>query len=150
MTEPAREQTRARYPDSSGYIKRNGVRIYYEVYGNGKPIILFLPPWEIVHSRTWKCQIPYFARHGRVVTFDRRGNGRSDRPGDICAYDRRATADDALAVLDKVGAGQVTLVSWCGSGDDLLLAAEYPERVVRLVLIAPDLCRRLRPRTAPA
>jgi pimeloyl-ACP methyl ester carboxylesterase len=139
VTEPAREQTRARYPDSSGYIKRNGVRIYYEVYGNGEPTILFLPPWEIVHSRTWKCQIPYFARHGRVVTFDRRGNGRSDRPDDICAYDRRATADDTLAVLDQVGAGQVTLVSWCGSGDDLLLAAAYPERVVRLVLIAPDL-----------
>ncbi|HEY7359816.1 MAG TPA: alpha/beta hydrolase [Streptosporangiaceae bacterium] len=35
MTEPAREQSRARYPDGSGYIRRDGVRLYCEVYGSG-------------------------------------------------------------------------------------------------------------------
>jgi len=133
------EQTRARYPDADGYLDRDGVRIYYEVYGTGEPTFLLFPTWEIVHSRAWKFQIPYLARHGRVVTFDRRGNGRSDRPGDVRAYDRRATADDALAVLDEAGADRVVLVSWCGSGEDLLFAAEHPERVAGLVLIAPDL-----------
>jgi pimeloyl-ACP methyl ester carboxylesterase/predicted glycosyltransferase len=139
MTEPGREQSRARYPDSSGYTKRDGVRVYYEVYGNGEPTILLFPTWEIVHSRAWKCQIPYLARHCRVVTFDRRGNGRSDSPGDVSAYDRRATADDALAVLDEAGADRVVVVSWCCAGDDLILAVEHPERVAGLVLIAPDL-----------
>ncbi|MGO9502596.1 MAG: alpha/beta fold hydrolase [Streptosporangiaceae bacterium] len=134
-----REQTRARYPDAEGYAERDGVRVFYEVYRTGEPTVLLFPTWEIVHSRAWKCQVPYFARHCRVVTFDRRGNGRSDRPGDIRAYDRRATADDALAVLDKVDAGRVVVVSWCGSGEDLLLAATHPERVTGLVLIAPDL-----------
>ncbi len=134
-----REQTRARYPDAEGHAERDGVRVFYEVYGTGEPTVLLFPTWEIVHSRAWKCQIPYFARHCRVVTFDRRGNGRSDRPGDIRAYDRRATADDALAVLDKVDAGRVVVVSWCSSGEDLLLAATHPERVTGLVLIAPDL-----------
>ena len=138
-TEPGREQSRARYPDSSGYTKRDGVRVYYEVYGDGEPTILLFPTWEIVHSRAWKCQIPYLARHCRVVTFDRRGNGRSDRPGDMSAYDRRATADDALAVLDEAGADRVVVVSWCCAGDDLILAVEHPERVAGLVLIAPDL-----------
>jgi pimeloyl-ACP methyl ester carboxylesterase/predicted glycosyltransferase len=133
------EQSRARYPDSSGYIKRDGVRVYYEVYGSGQPTVLLFPSWEVVHSRAWKMQIPYLARHGRVVTFDRRGNGLSDRPDDVQAYDRRATADDGLAVLDSAGAGQVVLVSWCGSGEELILAAEHPERVTKLVLIAPDL-----------
>ena len=65
MTAPSREQTRARYPDESGYIQRDGVRVYYEAYGTGEPAILLLPTWEIVHSRAWKFQIPYFARHGR-------------------------------------------------------------------------------------
>jgi pimeloyl-ACP methyl ester carboxylesterase/predicted glycosyltransferase len=98
-----------------------------------------LPTWEIVHSRAWKCQLPYLARHGRVVTFDRRGSGRSDRPLDVHAYDRRASAGDALAVLDVVGVERAVAVSWCGAGDDLILAAEHPERVSGLVLIAPDL-----------
>jgi pimeloyl-ACP methyl ester carboxylesterase len=139
MTAPSREQTRARYPDESGYVQRDGVRVYYEAYGSGEPAILFLPTWEIVHSRAWKFQIPYFARHGRVVTFDRRGNGRSDRPADVRACGRRAAVGDALAVLDRVGAGCVVVVSWCNAGDDLILAAEHPDRVAGLVLIGPDL-----------
>ena len=133
------EQTRARYPDAEGYLDRDGVRVFYEVYGAGEPTILLFPTWEIVHSRAWKAQIPYLARHARVVTFDRRGNGRSDRPGEVAAYDRRATADDARAVLDHLGVEQVVVVSWCGSGEDLLLAAERPVRASRLLLIAPDL-----------
>jgi pimeloyl-ACP methyl ester carboxylesterase len=139
MTTPPREQTRARYPDECGYAERDGVRVYYEAYGKGEPAILFLPTWEIVHSRAWKCQIPHFARHGRVVTFDRRGNGRSDRPLDVRAYDRRATVGDTLAVLDRAGAGRVVVVSWCGAEDDLILAAEHAGRVAGLVLIAPNL-----------
>jgi pimeloyl-ACP methyl ester carboxylesterase/predicted glycosyltransferase len=139
MTALGREQTRARYPDDSGYVTRDGVRVYYETYGSGEPTVLLLPTWEIVHSRVWKCQIPYLARHCRVVTFDRRGNGCSDRPRDVRAYDRRATVDDALAVLDNTGDRRVFVVSWCGAGDDLILAVEHPERVAGLVLIAPDL-----------
>jgi pimeloyl-ACP methyl ester carboxylesterase/predicted glycosyltransferase len=135
------EQARARYPDASGYLDRDGVRIWYEIYGTGEPTILLLPTWEIVHSRAWKFQIPYLARHGRVVTFDRRGSGRSDRPADVRAYDRRASVDDALAVLDVAGAGAqgVVVVAWCGAGEELMLAAEHPDRVARLVMIAPDL-----------
>ena len=83
-------QTRARYPDQDGFLERDGVRIFYEAYGVGEPTLLLLPTWEIVHSRAWKCQIPYFARHCRVLTFDRRGNGRSDRPREVHAYDRRS------------------------------------------------------------
>src|SRR5215468_9791101 len=136
MTTPAREQTRARYPDECGCAERDGVRVYYEAYGTGGPTILFLPTWEIAHSRTWKFQIPYFARHGRVVTFDRRGNGHSDRPVDIAACDRRAAVGDAIAVLDRVGAKRAVIVSWCCAGDDLILAVDHAPRVAGLVLIS--------------
>ncbi|MGZ4186000.1 MAG: alpha/beta fold hydrolase, partial [Solirubrobacteraceae bacterium] len=82
----AREQTRARYPDEEGYVERDGVRIFWERYGDGEPTVLLLPTWSIVHSRHWKLQIPYLARHFRVITFDGRGNGRSDRPPGADAY----------------------------------------------------------------
>jgi pimeloyl-ACP methyl ester carboxylesterase/predicted glycosyltransferase len=139
VASPAREQTRARYPDEEGFTERNGVRIFWERYGEGEPTILFPPTWELVHSRCWKMQIPYFARHGRVVTFDPPGNGRSDRPRDAAAYERNAVADYAVAVLDAAEVEQAIVVSWCDMGESLILAAEHPERVSGVVFIAPAL-----------
>ena len=134
-----REQTRARHPDQQGHVERDGVRVSWERYGDGQPAILLPPTWEIVHSRFWKGQIPYLARHARVVTFDPRGNGRSDRPGYYRAYERRQFAADALAVLDAAGVDRAVVVSWCDMGEALILAAEHPERVAGLLLIAPAL-----------
>ena len=74
-----REQTRARYPDDSGYVERDGVRVFYEVYGSGEPTFLLLPTWSIIHSRHWKMQIPYLARHSRVLTFDSTEHGAYGR-----------------------------------------------------------------------
>jgi pimeloyl-ACP methyl ester carboxylesterase/predicted glycosyltransferase len=133
------EQTRARYPDETGYIERGGVRVAWERYGSGDPAVLLMPTWEIVHSRIWKCQIPFLARTFTVLTFDPRGNGRSDRPPEVAAYDRSERALDALAVLDVAGVKRVTLVSWCAAGDDLVLAVLHPERIEGIVMIAPDL-----------
>ena len=134
-----KEQTRARYPDEQGHVDRDGVRLFWERYGDGEPTILLPPTWEIVHSRFWKGQIPYLARHTRVVTFDPRGNGRSDRPQDFDAYRRREFAADALAVLDAAGVDRAVVVTWCDMGEALILAAEHPERVAGLVFIGPSL-----------
>ena len=136
MTGSAREQSRARYPDSSGYIKRDGVRLYYEVYGSGEPTVFLLPTWSIVHSRHWKMQIPYLARHCRVLTFDGRGNGRSDRPA--AGYDEREFAADALAVMNATATERAVLVSLSlGAQRALMLAAEHPNRVAGAVFICP-------------
>src|SRR2546430_14007223 len=94
------EQTRARYPDREGYVERDGMRVHYEVFGSGEPTVLLLPTWSIVHSRAWKMQVPYLARHFRVVTFDGRGNGLSDRPEEPEAYAGEEEAAAALALLD--------------------------------------------------
>ena len=77
---------RARDPDRDGYVERDGVKLFYEVFGTGEPAILLMPTFPIAHSRMWKAQIPYLARSHRVVTFDPRGNGRSDRPRTPEAY----------------------------------------------------------------
>ena len=78
------EQTRARYPDEEGFVERDGVRVFYEVYGDAPTTFMLMPTSPISHSRLWRGQIPYLSRHFRVVTFDPRGNGRSDRPGPRC------------------------------------------------------------------
>jgi pimeloyl-ACP methyl ester carboxylesterase len=139
LTAPPREQTRARYPNESGYVERDGIRVYYEVYGAGEPTVLLLPTWSIIHSRHWKMQIPYLARHCRVVTFDPRGNGRSDRPQDAAAYDEREFAADALAVMDATETERAVIVGFSLGGQrGLLLAAEHPERVDGAVFIGPN------------
>ena len=131
-----REQTRARYPDSSGHVERDGVRIHYEVYGEGEPTILLLPTWSIIHSRHWKMQIPYLSRHCRVVTFDGRGNGLSDRPES--GYGEREFAADALAVMDATETERATLVSLSkGAQWAAVLGAEHPERVGGAVFVCP-------------
>jgi pimeloyl-ACP methyl ester carboxylesterase len=136
----AREQGRARYPDTTGFIEREGVRVYYEVCGSGEPTILLLPTWSIIHSRLWKLQIPDLARRYRVVTFDPRGNGRSDRPSTAEAYAESEFAADALAVMAATGTDRAVLVTLSmGAQRGLLLASDHPERVAGAVFIGPAL-----------
>jgi pimeloyl-ACP methyl ester carboxylesterase len=134
----AREQSRARYPDAEGFVERDGVRVFWEAYGSGAPTFLLLPTWSIVHSRMWKAQIPYLARHARVVTFDGRGNGRSDRPAGTEPYLEDEFAADTLAVMDETGTASAVLVAIsCGALWATILAADHPERVDGVVYIGP-------------
>jgi pimeloyl-ACP methyl ester carboxylesterase len=133
------EQTRARYPDGAGYLERDGVRLYYEIYGSGERTVVLLPTWSLLHSRHWKMQIPYLARRCRVVTFDGRGNGRSDRPRDPAAYHEREFASDTLAVMDATETERAVLVGFSlGAQRGLLLAAEHPGRIDGAVFIGSN------------
>lgn len=132
------DQTRARYPDTTGAVERDGGRIAYEVYGTGDPAIMFVPPWSIVHSRIWKALIPDFARRHRVIAWDARGNGRSDRPRDPAAHGDRAIAADLVAVLDATGTGSAVLVGGSGAAvPAVIVASERADRVIGLVLVCP-------------
>lgn len=145
------DASRARLPDVTGEIVRDGVRIAWDSYGPSRPpegqrTILLTPTWSIVHSRLWKAQIPYLARHFRVVTWDGRGNGRSDRPQDPGAYTDQQFAEDGLAVLDATDTRSAVVVGLsAGARWTLLLAAEHPERVDGAVFIGGSL-----PFTTPA
>lgn len=130
----------AREPDQFGYVTRDDVSIYYEIFGQGEPTVLLLPTWSLAHSAAWRAQVPDLARHCRVVTFDGRGNGRSSRPEQPAAYTDSEFAADALAVLDAIGAQRAVIVSHSkGANWGLFLAAEYPERVTGAVFIGPQL-----------
>jgi pimeloyl-ACP methyl ester carboxylesterase len=134
------EGSRAMLPDEEGYIEREGVPVFWERYGDGEPTILFLPTWSIVHSRLWRNQIAYLARHFRVVVFDGRGNGRSGRPLEVGAYQAKEFVADALAVMDASATQAAIVVSLSmATAWNLGLAAMHRERVQGAVFVGPSL-----------
>lgn len=101
---------RAKLPGEEGFIDRGGVKLRYEVYGDGPETMVFIPPWAIVHSRVYKAQLPYFSERFRCITFDPRGNGKSDRPADVASYSLDNYVADAIAVMDATNAGSAVVV----------------------------------------
>jgi pimeloyl-ACP methyl ester carboxylesterase len=128
----------ARRPDRTGSVERDGVRTAFEVHGWGEPTIVFVPPWAIVTGRVWKAQVPTFARHHRVVVYDPRGNGASDRPPDAAAYSEWEMAADLLAIMDAAEVERAVLVSLSlGAQRALIAGDERPDRILGHVFIAP-------------
>jgi pimeloyl-ACP methyl ester carboxylesterase len=133
------EQSRAVYPHASGRVERPRGFVAYEVYGDGAPAIMFVPPWQIVHSRIWKAQIPDFARRHKVIAWDARGNGRSDRPKDPEVLSPRARAGDLLAILDETDTREAVIVCLSsGAGPTVVVAAEARERVLGAAFVCPS------------
>jgi pimeloyl-ACP methyl ester carboxylesterase len=128
---------RAKLPNTEGVIDRSGVKLHYEIYGEGEQTILFIPAWAIVHSRMYKAQIPYFSDRYRVICYDPRGNGKSDRPGENTAYSLDELTDDVIAVLDAAGVGRATLYGLSMGGlIACMTAANFPERVSAIVSVS--------------
>jgi pimeloyl-ACP methyl ester carboxylesterase len=91
-----------------------------------------------VPAGVWKLQVAFLARRTRVVTFDPRGNGLSDRPEREEAYLGSELTQDALDVLDATGTRRAVVVALsAGNVQALDLASEHPERVAAWVAIAP-------------
>jgi pimeloyl-ACP methyl ester carboxylesterase/predicted glycosyltransferase len=133
-----REQTRALYPDTQGFAERDGARLFFELYGTGEETVFLLPTWSLVHSRHWKMQIPYLARHFRVLVMDGLGNGRSDRCTEPARYGAEAGARDCLAVMDAAGVERALVVCLSrGAQWALELSRLAPERVDGAAFIGP-------------
>ncbi|MEU0881381.1 alpha/beta fold hydrolase [Lentzea sp. NPDC005914] len=128
-----------REPDQTGFAERAGVRLAFKVYDNpGRPTVLLMPTWSIVPSLFWKAQVPYLARHFRVVTFDGRGSGESSRPAGPESYVDSEYAADAIAVMDATRTSQAVLVSLSrGDAWSVLVAVGHPDRVTGIVAVAP-------------
>jgi len=119
-------------PAQSGFADANGARLYYEVYGEGEPLLLIMGLGA--NHLAWTAQVPVYAREFRVIVFDNRGTGQSDFPegGD---YTIPLLADDAAALLDALGidAANVYGVSMGGMIAQEM-ALRHPEKVRSLIL----------------
>ncbi|MGG5259740.1 alpha/beta fold hydrolase [Phycicoccus avicenniae] len=125
-------------PVAEGDAVRDGVRLRWTVHGSGPATVVLLPTWSIVRSRMWKAQVPHLARHHRVLTFDGRGSGDSDRPAGAAAYANDEYAADVVAVMDAAGVGEAVLVGLSsGAAWAAQVAAEHPDRVLGVVAFGP-------------
>jgi pimeloyl-ACP methyl ester carboxylesterase len=85
-------------------------------------------------------QIPYLARHFRVLTFDGRGSGRSDSPPTADAYNGEEYVADAIAIMDSTETERAVLVGFSrGAGTAIFQAAEHPDRTLGAFVIGSGL-----------
>jgi pimeloyl-ACP methyl ester carboxylesterase len=115
-------------------LDRGGVKIYYEVHGEG-PVVLLSHGYSST-SEMWRGQVgPLSAKH-KLVIWDMRCHGKSDYPHDQAAYSEAATVGDMAALLDEVGA-QTAIVGGLSLGGYMSLAFSrvHPERVSALLII---------------
>jgi class 3 adenylate cyclase len=119
------------------YTRSGDVAIAYQTYGVGPRDLVLVPmfsnlvfPWA---NADWHAMYERFASFSRLIMFDKRGTGLSDRPRELGPLETRM--DDIRAVLDAVGADRATLVGMVEGGQTCaLFAATYPERTEALVL----------------
>lgn len=119
-------------PVESGRILAGDVSLYYELYGHGDPLVLIAgtgiscAPWRIF-------QVPEFSRHYRVLIYDHRGLGRSDKPQ--MHYTTRLFARDCAALMDALGIARAHILGHSMGGRVAQwLALDHPEKVRSLVL----------------
>jgi pimeloyl-ACP methyl ester carboxylesterase len=115
-------------------IDRDGVKIHYEVHGEGPPLIL--THGYSSTSAMWKGQVEALSKYCRLVLWDMRGHGQSDYPDDPSAYSEALTVGDIAALLDEVGAGKA-IVGGLSLGGYMSLAfyRAHPSRVAALLII---------------
>jgi len=111
--------------------KVNGISIYYETQGEGKPI-LFLHGAAMDHN-AWNLQVPVLKEHFKCIMYDARGCGDSDKPQE--PYSIRMLASDAAALLDSLGIQKTHVVgNSMGGATAQELAINHPQKIDKLVL----------------
>ena len=115
-------------------LNRDGVNIYYEVHGEGPPILL--SHGFSATSQMWRGQVAPFSKHCKLITWDMRGHGQSDYPQDPAAYSEAATVADMAAILDAVGEPSA-IIGGLSLGGYMSLAFHlaHPQRTRALLII---------------
>jgi pimeloyl-ACP methyl ester carboxylesterase len=116
-------------------VKANGIDLYYELHGVGKPLVLIsgigYSLWQ------WHKMVPFLAKHFQVITFDNRGVGQSDKP--VGPYSAQMLAADTAGLLDTLGI-QKAIVMGHSMGGFIAqaMALDYPQKVERLILASTN------------
>src|SRR3982074_2114458 len=125
------------------YADVNGIKLYYETHGTGRPLILL--HGGLMSGETFGPVLPQLAEQHQVITVDLQGHGRTadiDRPIDV-----RLMAGDIAALIDHLSLASPDVVGFSlGGGVALQTAAQYPSKIRRLVVASAN----IRPDAIPA
>jgi pimeloyl-ACP methyl ester carboxylesterase len=123
-------------PAAGNYAEVNGIRMYYEVYGQGAPLVL-------IHGNSGSIadmanQIPFFAKHYRVIVADSREHGKTNSDGKRLTYEKMA--GDWAHLLDYLKVDSAYVIGWSDGGIlGLLLAIHHPAKVRKLAAMGANL-----------
>ncbi|MEI9917418.1 MAG: alpha/beta hydrolase [Bacteroidota bacterium] len=121
-------------PDASGYAPVNGTKLYYEVSGNGKPIVLLHGAFYTINMN-WGELIPELSKTRKVIAIEFQGHGHtpfSDRKLDIATF-----ASDVVGVMNYLKVDSADVVGYSMGGSVAYqLAIQSPKRVQKLVIIS--------------
>lgn len=113
----------------------NGIELYYEIRGEGKPLVLIsglgYSLWQ------WHKMVPFLEDHFRVITFDNRGVGQSDKPAG--QYTAQMLAADTVGLLDALNIEKAIIMGHSMGGFIAqAIALDFPQRVDKLILCATN------------
>lgn len=124
----------SRKENGNGYVSVNGLHMYYEIHGAGKPLVLLHGAFSAIGT-SFGGLIPLLAKHRQVIAFELQAHGRTadiDRPLSI-----EAMADDTAAAIKELGFQSVDLLGYSMGGSVALhTAIRYPELIRKLILMS--------------
>ena len=118
------------------YVKTRGFNMYYEIYGEGKPLLIIHGNGGSIYNFLY--QVPYFSKTYKVILADSRAQGKSVDAGDSLSYEMMT--DDLNALLDTLHLDSCYVIGWSDGGiNGLLLAMRHPDKVKKLAVTGANL-----------
>lgn len=123
-------------PSAGKYYNIRGIKMYCEVYGKGKPLLLIHGNGGSISA--FSKTIPYFAKKYKVIAIDSRAHGKSIDSKDSLSFEMMA--DDFSALLDTLHIKKSYVIGWSDGGiNAILLAMRYPDKVIKFASTGANL-----------
>jgi len=123
-------------PAVGKYLTTRGIKLYYEIYGKGEPLLLI--HGNGISMNAFKYQIDFFSKKYKVIGVDSRAQGKSVDSSSVLTYEMMA--DDFNALLDSLKIDSANVIGWSDGGiNGLLLAIRHPKKVKKLAITGANL-----------
>lgn len=123
----------------SGYAQINGLRMYYEIYGKGEPLVLIHGGGSTIQSNFEKV-IPLFAQNRQVVAVELQAHGRTSDRGIPSSFEQ--DADDVASLLETLNIPQADFLGFSNGGTTVLQIAIRHPKIVKKIMVCSALAKR--------